>query len=122
MATVQGGKIFSIEHFIGELEAILATHPENLKYKRDRQSQILSSFFKLSWCIDDENEREMVFFWNLFCHWIHPLPLSTSFPCPEISNISCHPFYRNNINGELIPVLPEGQRSILAVWPEEERG
>ena len=38
VATVQGGKIFSIEHFIGELEAILATPPENLKYKRDRQS------------------------------------------------------------------------------------
>ena len=33
VATVQGGKIFSIEHFIGELEAILATHPESLKYK-----------------------------------------------------------------------------------------
>jgi hypothetical protein len=42
-------------------------------------------------------------FWNLFCHWIHPLPLSTSFPCPEISNISYHPFYRNNINGEIDP-------------------
>lgn len=39
VATVQGGKIFSIEHFIGELEAILATPPEGLKYnKRDRQS------------------------------------------------------------------------------------